>query len=81
MINKVMKSVDYNIKDLAGKAIKASPKVVSTGKKIINAVKPAVQFIPGLSNYVNNIAVKKSYNVNINYNSIILFIFILFMLR
>lgn len=54
-IKNAMKSVGGKIKDLAGKAIKALPKVVSTGKKIINAVKPAVQFIPGVSNVVNTI--------------------------
>ena len=48
-----MKSVGNKIKGFASKTIKALPKVVNTGKKIINAVKPAIQFIPGVSNVVN----------------------------
>ena len=45
-IKNALKSVGGKIKDFA---IKTLPKVVSTGKKIVNAVKPAVQYIPGLA--------------------------------
>ena len=54
-IKKAVKSVGGKLKNFAKKAVKALPKIINTGKMIIDKVKPAVQFIPGVNEVVNAI--------------------------
>ncbi|KAK8845646.1 hypothetical protein M9Y10_020564 [Tritrichomonas musculus] len=54
-IKKTLKSVGGKIKNFAKKAVKSIPKIIDTGKMIIDKVKPAVQFIPGVGEVVNAI--------------------------
>lgn len=54
-LKNAVKNVGGKIKDLATKAIKSIPKVINTGKKIFDKVKPALEFIPGVNGIVDTI--------------------------